>query len=347
MPMLAGRVDFVVGVDTHKFRHTAVLVDALGAELEQLEVATTGPAHRQLLDWAQTLAGGRRAWAVEGTGSYGARLTELLVGAGETVFEVDRPNRPGRKRGKSDHIDALAAAREALTADRLARPRVGAERELVRSLLASRQLAAASHRSYLGRLKSDLVHLPDGLREQLIGLSTPRLLARCQRLRVTTGLSAEARQKVLQLRRLAERIQQFEGDIAADERQLRELISALAPRLLSLKGIGAVVAGEFFNAWAHSGRVHSEAALAMLCGAAPIPASSGERIRYRLNRGGDRRLNRCLHQAVLSLLATDDETRRYALRRRAEGKTGAEIRRCLKRFLVRRIFNALAADFAA
>ena len=343
MAMVAPSTTFVVGVDTHRDSHCAVLVDGLGAELSRVEVATTGAGLRQLLEWAREQAPLARAWAVEGTGSYGFRLAELLSASGEMVFEADRPRRPRRRHGKSDAIDAIRAARELLVAERPARPRLGPEHELVRSLLAARELAANSHRIYLCRLKSDLVHLPNHLREQLAPLGTRRLLQVCRHL-APSGVDPEEAHKLRQLRRLAERILEFERDIADDDHQLQVLASRLAPHLLALKGIGPVLTAEFLNAWASTGRIRTEAAFAMLCGAAPIPASSGQTVRHRLNRGGDRRLNRALHQAVLCRLATDAETRDYARRRRAEGKSSKEVQRCLKRYLARRVFRALMVD---
>lgn len=343
MAMLTGQVDCVVGVDPHKYEHVAAVVDHLGGLVAQTATATSGTGNRNLLEWAMRTAPERRVWAIEGTGSYGAPLTRMLVELGEQVYEVDHPKRPIRRNGaKSDPIDALRAAREVLAADKLGQPRVGADRELVRSLLAARELATNSRRTYLCSLKGELIHLPDGLRERLLGLTTTRLLDTCRRLRLRAGQSAEVRQQVAQLRRLAGRVREFEADAAADEAKLTQLMRRHAPGLLEVKGIGSVTAAAFFNGWCHAGRLRGEAAFAMLCGAAPIPASSGQQARYRLNRGGDRRLNRALHQVTLCRITHDAETRQYAARRRSEGKTSKEVQRCLKRFLARRVFRILS-----
>jgi transposase len=140
MGMLEGQVQFVIGVDTHRDTHTAAVCDPTGAVLVHAMVATTSAGHRQLLGLAQQHASGPRVWAVEGTGSFGAGLTSLLVDHGEWVVEVDRPKRPARRNGaKSDVLDATRAAREVLAREHLAQPRARGDREALRVLLATRR----------------------------------------------------------------------------------------------------------------------------------------------------------------------------------------------------------------
>jgi transposase len=345
MPMLTGRVDFVIGVDTHKYRHAAAVVDAVGGVLADVEVETDRAGLKILLDWADARARGRRVWALEGTGSYGTGLTRELLHKGETVYEIDRPKRAQRRGGaKSDRIDAVRAAREALSRDKLALPRSGSGREAVRVLLVAREMAVKSYRDYLILLKAELVQLPPAQRERLQGLSTMALLRGCLKLRARTHGEAWEVLAASRLRRLAQRVLRFKRDAAEDELQLRTLMQELAPKLVAEFGVSTLHAAEFFNAWAHAGRIPSDAAFAALAGVAPIPASSGEQIRFRLNRGGDRRLNRSLHQMVLCRIGHHPPTQVYVARRLKEGKTRAEIRRCLKRYAARRVFRLLQAS---
>lgn len=344
MPMLTGEVDFVVGIDTHKYKHTAAVADSLGGLRASIETASDEAGESELLAWARCHAPQRRVWAVEGSSSYGASLTRRLLALGETVYEVNRQLR--RRRGKSDAIDALGAARTALASERLAHPRSSQERRRVRVLLVARELAANSHRTYLNHLRGELTQLPTGFREPLLALSTPRLLAACAELEEPSGSEPWVADATARIRRLVRRLRDFERDIQEDTDELASLMLRLTPRLLQVLGISTVLAAEFYNAWSQVGRIHSEAAFAAMAGVAPLPASSGLHTRHRLNRGGDRRLNRALYQAVLSRLRHDPETRAYASRRLAEGRTRAEIRRCLKRYLARRVFHALVADSA-
>jgi hypothetical protein len=345
--MLTGELEFVIGVDTHKYRHAAALVDAVGGVRDELEVASDGTGEAQLLAWAQRTQG-HRVWAVEGTGSFGAGLTRRLLAAGETVYEVDRPRREPRRDGaKSDSIDAIRAARSLLASENPARPRCQPDREAIRVLLVSRSLAVNSHRTYLCQLKGELIHLPAAQRERLQKLPTTALLRACRQLRAPARAAAWEQLAAERVRRLAQRCLEFEADARQDQAELQLRLQSLAPQLLNEFGISAVLAAEFYNAWVERGRIRSEAAFAKLCGVAPIPASSGEHVRYRLNRGGDRRLNRALHQAVLCRLAYHPPTQQYAARRLAEGRTKAEIRRCLKRYLARRVYHLLEASAMA
>ncbi len=175
-------------------------------------------------------------------------------------------------------------------------------------------------------------------------LATPTpQVTRAARLRTSPGQSAEHRATVCALRAIARRALVLGAEAADHETQIELLVAQLAPTLLSEPGVGAITAARILCSWSHKGRIRSEAAFASLAGVAPIPASSGQVVRYRLNRGGDRQLNRALHTIVLSRLAHHPDTRAYAARRTAEGRSPREIRRCLKRYLARRIFRLLEA----
>jgi transposase len=318
-------------------------VRALAADgLSQREIARRLGVNRRLLRFACERAPGRRVWAIEGTGSFGAGLTTFLLEQGEWVVEVDRPARPGRRNGaKSDELDAARAAHEALSRPHLAQPRRRGAREAIRVLLATREGAVVARTKAIGQLKALIVNAPEQLRQHFRSLTTDEQLARCARLRTGPSQSVEHRSTIIALRSAARRALALEAEAADLESQLELLVRELAPALLAQPGVGVISAAQLFSAWSHRGRFRSEAAFASLAGAAPIPASSGQVVRHRLNRGGDRQLNRALHTIVLSRLAHHQETRAYALRRTAEGRTPREIKRCLKRHLARRLFRLL------
>jgi transposase len=345
MTRLADSIDFVVGVDTHKNSHTAAVVTVNGGLVNQTTVVTDAFGYKRLLGFARGAACGRRVWAIEGTGSYGAGLTTYLLEHGEWVVEIDRPARPARRNGaKSDELDAERAAREALSRKHLAQPRQRGEREAMRVLVTTRQGAVSSRSRAICHLKELVVEAPEGIRNQLRGLTTNRLLERCARLRTAPQQSWEHRATIITLRSTARRALALEAEAADLETQLEFLVTGAAPALLAEPGVGVVTAAQILCAWSHAGRIRSEAAFASLAGVAPIPASSGQVVRHRLNRAGDRQLNRALHTIVLSRLVFHEETKAYASKRAKEGRTVREIKRCLKRHLARRIFKLLEAE---
>jgi transposase len=344
MPPLAERVDFVLGVDTHKHSHTAAVVTPAGGVLAHLTAPADAGGYRRLLAFARTEAPGRRVWAIEGTGSFGAGLTTALQAGGEEVAEIDRPARLARRTGaKTDELDAVRAAREALARPHLAAPRCRGEREALRVLLTTRAGAVDAWRRAVCHAKSLVVNAPEGLRRRLEPLSTIALLRRCAQLRAGRTDTAERRATVTALRLTAVRALALRAEAAALAAQLAGLVRLVAPALLAEPGVGPISAAQIVCAWSHPGRVRNEAAFAALAGVAPIPASSGQVQRHRLNRSGDRQLNRALHMIALARLRHHEETRAYAARRMAEGKNPREIKRCLKRHLARRLYKLLEA----
>jgi transposase len=339
--IVAERVDGVIGVDTHRDTLTAAAVTAVGGLLGQLVVAADAAGYQRLLEFARAQLPGRRCFAVEGAGSYGAGLTRLLVDRGEWVVEVDRPCRPARRSGKSDALDALRAAREVLAQERPATPRRRGDREALRVLLATRQGAVTARTCAINQLKALIVGAPEELRAELRQRTTNGQVAYCAALRDRPARSLEHRMTVRVLRCTAQRIQHLAAEAADLEGEISRLVRAVAPWLLELPGMGPLSAGQVLVSWSHAGRLRSEAAFAALAGASPIPASSGQVIRHRLNRGGDRRLNRALYTVALVRLRDDPATRAYAARRRAEGKSQREIRRCVKRAIARQVFKLL------
>jgi transposase len=344
MGMLEGQVDFVIGVDSHKNSLTAAVVTPAGGVQAHITVPTDAFGAGKLLAFAAERAQGRRVWAIEGTGCFASGFTTFLLEREEWVVEVDRPARLSRRDGaKSDEIDAVRAAREALSRSHLAQPRCRGDREAIRVLLITRQGAVVSRTRAICHLKSLLVTAPQGLRDQLRRWPDYELVARCSRLRTCPSKSVEHNWTVWAIRSTARRVLVLEAEANDLETQLEELVKRHSPKLLAEPGVGVITAGQIICSWSHPGRIRSEAAFAALAGAAPVPASSGQTVRYRLNRGGDRQLNRALHAIVLSRMVHHAETKRYVAKRTAEGKTPREIKRCLKRHLARRLFRLLEA----
>jgi len=334
-----GEMAMVVGVDTHKDGHSAALVDALGGLVAALDVTADRSGFWQLLSWARSRSDDRN-WVVEGTGSYGAGLTAFLTAQGEVVFEGDRPQRRARgKAGKSDQLDAIRVAREALANAHHAQPRRRGQREAIRVLLTARAGAVDAYSKALNQVYALVVTAPEPVRDRLNKLKGDRLLAACQRLRCTGDLETATTARTL--RRVARRALELAAEAADYERQLSALLTTCAEPLLAQTGVGPITAAQLLVSWSHAGRLRSEGAFAALAGVAPIPASSGRTIRHRLNHSGDRQLNRALHLVALTRGRVDPATRQYIARRTAEGKSPREIRRCLKRYLARRFFKLL------
>ena len=342
MVSLADLVDVVIGVDTHKHTHTAAVIAAgTGGQLDELTVATDPDGYTALV----ALADGHsivRAWAIEGTGSYGAGLVRHLRALGEWVIELDRPARSARRHGaKSDAIDAARAAREALARTSVGEPRAAGERAALSVLLAGRRSAVEGASIAKCQLQALVTAAPECLRARFRGKTGTVMVATAARLRPSSTWDLETASTAAVLKSLARRCQDLSAEAAVHERQILAVVAAWRPELLEGCGIGPIVAAVVLCAWSHPGRVRSDAAFAMLAGACPIPASSGLTNRHRLNRSGDRQLNQALHVIVLCRLRYDPATRAYADRRRGEGKTNREIQRCLKRYIARQLYRQL------
>jgi transposase len=343
MSMLAELVEVVIGVDTHKDTHTAAVVDArTGAVLDRVTAGADPDGYADLVELAERHPG-LRAWALEGSGGYGAGLARHLAERGEVVVELDRPQRPSRRAGaKSDPIDAERAARDALSRTRLAQPKTGAERAALQMHLTARRAAVESAADAQRQLHALVITAPEAVRTRFRGQTTPVMITTAAKLRpgATRG-QADVVAAVTVLHALAARIRHLQAEATSHEKAIRALVRAWRADLLDLPGVGPIVAATVLTAWSHPGRCRNDAAFAMLAGAAPIPASSGKTIRHRLNRSGDRQLNRALHTIALNRLQRDPHTRAYAERRRTEGTTDREIKRCLKRYLARQLYRQL------
>jgi transposase len=332
-----------VGVDTHLENHVAVALDQVGRLIAQRSFTADPPGYRALLRWSREL-GQVHAFGIEGTGCYGAGLARAARRAGHRVIEVDRPDRRTRRaRGKSDPVDAEAAARAVLagTATGVPKNRDG-DVESIRALRVARRGAVRIRIQVANQLHALVTSAPEPLRENLRRLSTRDLVATAAALRPGPGLDPTAATKHA-LKILARRHQDVDHDIAVLDDLLQQLVPRTCPGLLGLFGVGTDTAGALLvTAGDNPDRLHSDPAFANLCGVAPLPASSGKTTqRHRLNRGGDRQANAALYRIVLCRLRYDPATRAYVKRRTAEGLTKPEIIRCLKRYVAREIRHAL------
>ena len=340
--MVADQLDYVVGVDPHRDEHAVGVVDVRsGVVVFETAVAADSGGYAAALAVAELHAPGRRAFAVEGTDSYGAGLTRFLSSNGERVFEVGRLRRERRSGGKTDALDAVRAARAVLAQERPATPRNSGEREALRALMAAREGAANAKRAGLCQLRALLVTTPEPLRSELRPLTRARLLERLASMRPERRNDPELRGALLALRSVARRVLQLTVEERELAREIKTLTETLAPQLLDQPGVGPLLAAQVVLSWSHKGRIRSEAAFARLAGVAPIPASSGQTIRYRLDRSGDRQLNRALHMIIVTRRRTHEPTIAYIERRTQEGKNRREATRCLKRYLARNLFRLL------
>jgi transposase len=341
VPMLEVRVEHVIGVDTHRDSHAAAVLDPTGGLLAQVELEASQAGYERLLRFVAERARGRRCWALEGTGCYGPGLASFLGDHGEWVVEIDRPKRTGRTRAKSDALDAIRAGREALSREQLACPRQRGRREALRVLQLTRAGAVKVTADARRHLKALLVTAPEPLRAGLRGGTWMAQVRACAALTAQPSDPAEYRATVQALRLTAERVLAAHTEATQLAKELGVLVAAMAPALLAQPGVGPITAAQVLISWSHPDRLRSEAAFAMLAGAAPIPASSGQVVRHRLNRGGHRQLNRALHTIVMLRERYHQPTKRYVTRRISEGKSQREIRRCLKRTVARQLYRLL------
>jgi len=340
-------IQVVGGVDTHLDTHTAAVIDMVGRVLGTEQFPATAAGYAALLAWMAGFGTLLRV-GVEGTGAYGAGLARLLDRKGLEVIEVDRPDRKTRRfQGKSDPIDAVQAAKTALAGERTGIPKQrDGHIEALRCLRVARRSAVDQRAATQRRLKALIVTAPDELRASLRALTAAKLVAACAALRPDLAdAAAPATATAIALRSLARRHQQLTAEITDLDRLLQPLVTAINPDLMAVHGVGPDTAGQLLvTAGQNHDRIHSEAAFAMLCGAAPIPASSGKTNRHRLNRGGDRQANAALYRIALVRMRWDPRTRAYVQRRTQNGLSKKEIIRCLKRYIAREIYHTITKN---
>jgi len=344
----AGRRKVIVGVDTHKHIHVAVAIDHHGARLGDLSVSADTGGYTQLEAWARAL-GRIDRFGIEGTGSYGAGLTSFLRRCGHRIVEVNRGDRRSRRNnGKSDTLDAEAAARSVLAGTATTIPKTAdGSSEMIRQIKIARDTARKGRTTAVITLKTIVVNAPAELRESLNAMTDRQLLKRCSLYRPgdvddTTASAKHA------LRALAKRWFDLDAEIAEHDRLLDRLTAEAAPTLRDGYGIGPDTAAEMLIVFGDNPqRIKSEAAFAKLCGTCPIPASSGLTNKHRLYRGGHRQANAAIYRTVIVRMRFHQPTIEYVARRTTEGLTKKDIIRCLKRFVAREIYQRVMIDHRA
>ena len=330
------------GVDTHADTHVAAALDSIGGLPGVQEFPVTPAGYARLLGWlggsgTVALAG------IEGTGSYGAGLARHITAAGVRVVEVDRSDRQDRRRqGKSDPLDAVSAARAAQPGRARGAPkgRDGAV-EAIRALMVAKRSARSERTQTISQARSLIVTGPDDLRARFTGHTVTALVSELAALRPRPGAVVGYATRIA-LRELGRRAEFLDGQLERLDETIIPLVSARAPDLLALYGVGPGTAALLLIAAGDQpGRLRSEAAWAHLCAVAPIPASSGKVTRHRLNPGGDRQANHALWRIVITRMSSHAPTRAYVERRTAEGLSKTEIIRCLKRYVAREVYRYL------
>lgn len=344
LPIVADEYTHVIGVDTHARTHTyAVIETVTGRLVDSATFPTNEGGRRRALGWIRRrTSDGRVLAAVEGTNSYGAGLVSVLDAEQIEVTEARPPRRAARAgAGKSDVIDAEAAARSVLGQDitLLVLPRAGKIRSALRVLLVARtamdRQRTADRNSLTALLR--MVALGVDARKPISDAQISRIASWREHPTDDVELSTARAEAI----RLAGSVLRLTVKLHENHAALARYVTELSPELLALKGVGPVTGAIFLASYSHPGRVRSEAAFAALAGASPIPASSGNTTRNRLNRHGDRRLNLALDVVARVRLSTDPATRAYKQRRVAEGKSAREVRRLLKRYIARQIYRLL------
>lgn len=337
----------ILGVDTHLDVHVAAVIGHEGRLLGTLAVPTHTAGYLQLIAWAQSFGSLHKA-GVEGTGTYGAGLTRVLREHAIEVLEVNRPDRAKRRlQGKSDPTDAESAARAVLAGVATAIPKTqSGAAEAMRTISVARRSAVKAKTQAINQLRGLLVSAPQEIRERLWKAKPEHCVTACARIR-SLGDTVLLQILASTLKSLAQRWLLLAAELKKLDATLDRLTSQSAQRLRKQFGVGPQTAATLMAvAGDNPERLRSEAALAALCGASPLPASSGKTTRHRLNRGGDRSANNALWTIALVRMRSDPRTRAYVARRTTEGLSGKEIQRCLKRYIVRELYPLILADLA-
>jgi transposase len=332
-----------IGIDTHKATLAVSAIDPTGRELGAKTFPNDRQGHVRLQGWAIE-QGPERHFGIEGSGSYGAALARLLVTAGELVVEVpailtDRERRHLHRAGKSDPGDALAIARITLRETGLGPVSMPGLTEDLKLLVDARDQRIYERTRVTNRLHAHLVILAPGYNREIPELTTPAHLAAIRRLLAhVAGVRGERARAELK------RLQELRAEATALETEIRALVRLSGSSLPTIRGVAAITAGKLLGEVGDPRRLHSAAAFAAMSGTAPIPASSGQTSRHRLNRGGNRQLNRALHTVALVQARSDPRAKAYMAKRMGEGKSRLEALRCLKRHLANVVIRTMVAD---
>lgn len=335
------------GVDTHEDSIHVAVISGRGHDLADQDFPTNPAGYRRALAFIAS-HGDPIAIGIEGTSSYGVGITAAAVAEGLLVVEVIRPERAERRRlGKSDPIDAYQAARAALGNHRIAPAKDSAAIEGIRALHNARRSAIKARTAAMRQIHAQLITAPSAIREKYRDLSSEKRLVVLSRIQVPANRTPVERAVLLVLKTLAQRCNELQREHERLGAELDQLVTAANPGLRSAHGVGPDTAAQLLlTAGGNPDRLRSEAAFAALCGASPIPASSGKTVRHRLSRGGDRAANGALYRIALVRMSHDGRTKEYVARQRDAGLSSKEILRKLKRAIAREVFRHLTKPVA-
>lgn len=336
----------IIGIDTHKATHVAVAIDTQGTRLAALSIPTNPKGYLELERWARTL-GKVSAFGIEGTGSYGAGLSQSLLAQGHNVIEVTRPNRQLRyTQGKTDSLDAEGAARSVLSGQATALPKTQTgSSEMIRHLKIARDTAVKSRSQSMVTLKTLIINAHAELRDVLDQIRGKVALIRHIAAFRPGDINTPLASGKAAMRALARRWLWLHEEIIAHDKELERLVTERAPDLMMSHGIATLAVAEMLILVGDDPiRIRSEAAFAKLCGVCPIPASSGKTHRFRLNRGGNRQANAALYRVAIVRMKNHEPTLAYVKKRTKDGNSKSEIIRCLKRYIVREIYSQLCVQ---
>ena len=343
MTIVEATHSIVGGIDTHSKVHVAAALDEVGGLLGAESFGANPTGYAALVSWFESFGSVSKV-GVEGTGSYGAGICRFLARSGIEIIEVDRQNRQARRNaGKSDPLDAVEAARAALSgrASGRAKGRDGWV-EALRVLLVAKRSARGARVKAITQMRQVTYSAPDELRDRLEGLSISAFVSTAQGLRPSRARDQVIGATKTALSSLAHRVADLEEEIEGLDAMITPLVRSNALELLAITGVGIDTAASLsVAAGDNPERLRSEAAWAHLCGVSPLEASSGKVTRHRLNRGGDRRANNALWHIVMTRLASDPDTQAYMERRLKEGRSKREVIRVLKRYVAREVYRAL------
>jgi transposase len=337
----------VIGVDAHKRSHTCVAVEELtGRRIAPRTAPARDDGHGELLAWARGLSS-ERVWAIEDCRHVTGRLERFLLGRGERILRVPPKLMAGRRKavrepGKSDPIDALAVARAALEEglDELPAAQLDEPALEIRQLVDHRERLVGQRTALINDLRWHLHELDPSFQVPLRRLTTPSWQQKVARQlsRLPAGVRVRiARDELKRIRELTTAIEKL-------YRELAILVTAYRPALLGLPGCGVLCAAKAIGETAGAQRFPTASKYARITGTAPVPASSGQHIRYRLDRGGNRQLNAVLHRIAVTQIRWHPPARDYYQRKLAEGKTPKEALRCLKRQIATTLWKLLQPD---
>jgi transposase len=332
----------VIGIDSHKRTHTAVAADGNGRRVAETTLATTPEGHLELVRWATRFP--ERRFALEDTRHLSRRLSADLLRAGEAVTWVPTrlmagARRHGREQGKSDPIDALAVARAALADPDLPTATLEGEERELRLLVDHREDLVAERTRAVNRLRWHLHELDPG------NEPGPRSLGRAVVLDALEARLADTPGTVARIARdLVARVRDLNRSIRELEHELERLVAVVAPTLLALPGCGPLSAAKLVGQVARADRFHSAAAFARHNGSAPLPVWSGNTVRHRLSRKGDRQVNVVLHRIAITQMRLGDRGRAYYEHRRSEGDSKAEAIRALRRRISDEVYRRMRHD---